>query len=318
MVARNDDYCMGFMHRLQVSVNTLLKQFRRLERDAELILVEWNPPPDRPRLQDVLSLPACLGAGSLRIIEVPSRIHRTLPNSELMPVFEFIGKNVGIRRARGEFVVATNADILLSGPLVRFMTSRRPSGDCFYRVDRYDVSAAIPLGLSPAKALSLCRRSYSRIATRRRFVAIADRRSRKLHELRSLVVPSRRPVCQRGEIVKSWRGLHSRASGDFLMMAQSAWSGIQGYYELPTHGHIDTYACGMSACSGIRQVVLGGEMRIYHQDHSRDEHAKRPPTDLATVSDSCQRMLAARQPEFANTKDWGLATHTLSECHTGK
>jgi hypothetical protein len=36
-----------------------------------------------------------------------------------------IAKNVGIRRARGRFVLATNVDILLDDALVRFLRDRR-------------------------------------------------------------------------------------------------------------------------------------------------------------------------------------------------
>jgi hypothetical protein len=43
-----------------------------------------------------------------RIITVPKKIHDYLPNRGGSPLHEFEGKNVGIRYARGEFVVCTN------------------------------------------------------------------------------------------------------------------------------------------------------------------------------------------------------------------
>lgn len=43
-----------------------------------------------------------------RIITVPDTIHDVLPNVGGAPLHEFEGKNVGIRFARGEFVVCTN------------------------------------------------------------------------------------------------------------------------------------------------------------------------------------------------------------------
>lgn len=43
-----------------------------------------------------------------RIITVPENIHQALPNIGNAPLHEFEGKNIGIRFARGEFVVCTN------------------------------------------------------------------------------------------------------------------------------------------------------------------------------------------------------------------
>ena len=42
------------------------------------------------------------------MITVPKEIHDILPNVGNSPLHEFEGKNVGIRFARGEFVVCTN------------------------------------------------------------------------------------------------------------------------------------------------------------------------------------------------------------------
>jgi hypothetical protein len=46
-----------------------------------------------------------------RIITVSSKIHNILPNKGNAPLHEFEGKNVGIRFARGEYVLCTNQGI---------------------------------------------------------------------------------------------------------------------------------------------------------------------------------------------------------------
>ena len=43
-----------------------------------------------------------------RIITVPRKIHETLRGEEGPDALEYEGKNVGIRFARGEFIVSTN------------------------------------------------------------------------------------------------------------------------------------------------------------------------------------------------------------------
>ena len=56
--ARNDDHGGNLLHRMQIFVSGPLEQSRRRQLKAELIVVEWNPPPDRPRLAGALAWPA--------------------------------------------------------------------------------------------------------------------------------------------------------------------------------------------------------------------------------------------------------------------
>ena len=55
MGARNDNHGGRFLHRIQVCVNALFTLSRKYELDVELIIVEWNPPLNRPSLAQALS-----------------------------------------------------------------------------------------------------------------------------------------------------------------------------------------------------------------------------------------------------------------------
>ena len=116
--ARNDDHGGNPLYRMQLFVNGLIAQCDRHRLPAELVLVEWNPPADRPRLAEVLEWPESEGWCDVRIVEVPHELHMRLEHADRLPLFQMIGKNVGIRRARGRFVLATNIDILFSDDLV--------------------------------------------------------------------------------------------------------------------------------------------------------------------------------------------------------
>ena len=71
--ARNDDHGGNLRGRMQAFASGFLEQCKRFGISAELILVEWNPPADRPRLKDALKWidSPC----AVRIIEVPSEVH---------------------------------------------------------------------------------------------------------------------------------------------------------------------------------------------------------------------------------------------------
>ena len=117
VTSRNDDHGGDPLTRLQAFVNSFDAQCRLKGLDAEVIIVEWNPPLDKPRLQTLVRWPeSCIC--DYRFVEVPPEIHNTLNGSDVLPLFQMIAKNVGIRRARGRFVLATNIDIIFSNELV--------------------------------------------------------------------------------------------------------------------------------------------------------------------------------------------------------
>jgi hypothetical protein len=164
--SRNDDHGGRLLPRMQLFVDGFIEQCKRHGLDAELILVEWNPPPERPRLTAALRWPSDPGPCRVRIIEVPPEVHRRFQFFDCLPLFQMIAKNVGIRRARGEFVLATNVDILFSDELMRFLASRRLDSDRMYRIDRHDVMPDVPLDASLDEQLAFCRSHLLRIHTR--------------------------------------------------------------------------------------------------------------------------------------------------------
>ena len=165
VTTRNDDHGGDPLKRLQVFVNCFDEQCRRTGLDAEVIIVEWNPPQDRPRIASLLELPpqpSCV----YRFLAVSPEIHATLRGGDVLPLFQMIAKNVGVRRARGRFVLATNIDIIFSTELVEFMASRQLDPDCLYRVDRHDVESNVRLDASLDEQLQYCASHHLRIHAR--------------------------------------------------------------------------------------------------------------------------------------------------------
>ena len=76
ITSRNDDHGGNMMQRRQVSFNGLFEQLERHQIKSEIILVEWNPPADKPRLKDIIKWPSGLKYCTVRIIEVPALIHQ--------------------------------------------------------------------------------------------------------------------------------------------------------------------------------------------------------------------------------------------------
>jgi len=109
-----------------------------------VIVVEWNPPPDRPTVSSLLRVPVPSFC-TYRFIEVPADLHQQLRYADVLPLFQMIAKNVGIRRAHGRFVLATNIDIIFSNELVEYLASGQLEAARLYRVDRHDIDADFPV-----------------------------------------------------------------------------------------------------------------------------------------------------------------------------
>jgi hypothetical protein len=173
VTARNDDHGGNPLGRMQAFVSGWIAQAKRHGIPSELILVEWNPPPDRPRLHQVLQWPDDFGPCRVRVIEVPAELHRRYAHAEALALYQMIAKNVGIRRARGQFVLATNIDILFSDELAAFFAARRLGDGRMYRIDRHDAMSDIPAGAPIDEQLEYCRSHLIRINRREGTFAVS-------------------------------------------------------------------------------------------------------------------------------------------------
>src|SRR5664280_188812 len=145
VAARNDDHGGNLLGRMQVFVDAWINQGKRHNLSSELIIVEWNPPAGRERLAQALRWPNDTGPCEVRIIALPPEVHARYRDAAALPMCQTIAKNAGIRRARGEFILATNIDTVFSDELVQFLASRRLERGRMYRIDRHDVMSGVPL-----------------------------------------------------------------------------------------------------------------------------------------------------------------------------
>jgi len=166
VTARNDDHGGNLLGRLQAFVNAWLSQTKRYGLSSELLVVDWNPPADRPPLVEALQWPAETGPCQVRFIQVPPENHETYENHKSLPLYQYIAKNVGIRRSRGKFILATNIDIIFSDELFRFLSKRQLLPGRMYRIDRWDVLPDVPVFGTAAEQLRYCERHLIRVWSR--------------------------------------------------------------------------------------------------------------------------------------------------------
>lgn len=303
--ARNDSYGGDFLNRMQTFLDSLLWGIDKYGLSAELVIVEWNPPADRLPLLEALDWSTDLQPDVVRIIEVPPGIHNSLANSSEMPFFEFVAKNAGIRRARGEFILVTNADIILSDELMCFLASEQLSPNEFYRVDRHDVACAIPPGISITDRVKFCRKNTSSV---QKLDGVVDTRESTFVQVGKRVITAAK-AARHGQLRRNRseaERLHTRASGDFFLMSREHWHGLRGYPELSTHSYIDGYICFMASSAGLHQRIVKKPACVFHQEHHRTEAQDRPWTDYAQYLEQGKAMLEQGYPTIFNGENWGL------------
>ncbi len=165
VAARNDDHGGNMLARMQAMLDSWIGQAEHHGLLSEIVVVEWNPPADRPRLKDLLRWAPQPEYCHVRFIEVPPQVHARFQNASI-PLHQMIAKNVGIRRAFGEFVLATNLDIIFSADLMRFLAERRLEKSVMYRIDRWDVARALPGYASLGELLKFCETHMLRVFAR--------------------------------------------------------------------------------------------------------------------------------------------------------
>ena len=307
ITARNDNYGGNLINRMSAMLTVLSYLTATQRRAAELVIVEYNPPAGMPLLNEELTYPVSAYL-TVRIIVVPERFHRTFANHSRIPLFEYIAKNIGIRRARGNFILSTNQDILFSEAMFLRLTHEAFDPNTFYRANRYDLacrqidlSPPVPAILEHARKSAYCKWT----ANGKKLIGLSPMTLFSLSK--DLLFNS---ILFFKGIHLSPPRLHEFAAGDFLLMHRDAWDDVRGYDEVPLSNYIDGYILYAAHCRGMQQRVL--EEPIYHMAHSYAKR-NRPSVDLETYRRNCEAMFQTGAIYKRNSPRWGAKGCSFSE-----
>jgi hypothetical protein len=326
---RDPAYGGGLLHRAQVFVNAFITFARRHALKCEIVFVEWNPVADAPRFRALLSLPKALGPVTVRFIDVPAVMHEQLPNAQQVPFMNTRARNVGVRRAHGDYILVTGADVVPNHSLMAFLANGLFSDRAFYRIDRRDLSHELPAAWPPAWQLAFCHCQdvtvhtyYGSIREHRKWHPIARRHARQRHEAvleeyrRHLEQPTYLgPIDAFGEdrLIIPADGLHRNGAGEFFLMHRDRWHDLRGYTELSTRGHGDSLLCWTAASAGLEQIILSPPARLFHQPHDRAAASSWPATDWRQWYARYLECRRTGEALITNTDDWGMRDEALPE-----
>lgn len=330
--ARNDGYTPNYAKRLEHALGVLVRQLDTHKVPSEVIVVEWNPPPDRPLLAEEIGSLGGAGHVTVRFIVVPPKHHEGPQGWQTRGMHVNNAANVGMRRARGRYVTPKALDTFYSERLVARLAQLNLDDGCVYRCDRLDARMEDESWLDLPDEELLAKLARNTV----------QRHERLTHSI-------------------DWkmRDLHTNACGDFLLMTAERWGEIRGYQKDPSVLCLDSDSIALHAAAahGASEIHWLDEC-IYKVVHG-NTHAQRTATvwkdwqlrldqhllgrkrrELAMslrvwldyprrrvrgleeiLAPSIERNFVAKAARYArndlsfvtNDADWGLANETLSE-----
>jgi hypothetical protein len=242
-----------------------------------------------------------------------------------------IAKNVGIRRARGRFVLSTNIDILFSDDCFKKFKEKKFEENHFYRTIRADV----PRRIMERKNFDEQQRFAEGNIIKRwgfsvdcyypnvypayyhKYPFLLKILDGLLHFTLTTLGGKQNPVL----------ALNAYACGDFTLMAKEDWLRIKGYYELEMFPlHVDYMGLIAAAAIGMKQVSFPYDACIYHIYHDSgwsSEYGepedliqlmyRRPSLDYGGVIQAGGQLLEKKRNFNLNDDNWGLGNEDLEE-----
>lgn len=137
LTGKNDNYAGFFDDRLILTMKYNFHLYKKFGIEAEFLLVEWSPDSHSQLLSEKLA--DVFSEEDFRAYVVREDIHdKIVGHRKWMTFLEFFAKNVGIQRAKHDFVLCSNADIFLTDDILIKLKNKQDD-NTVYRAERHDV-----------------------------------------------------------------------------------------------------------------------------------------------------------------------------------
>jgi hypothetical protein len=331
LTGRNDNYGGDFIKRLQDFFDWNCNLLEKHKIETEILFINWNPIENNSSILELIQFPTRSEYIHIRIITVSSEFHKAFVNPDIrrtVPIFEFIAKNAGIRRAKGNYILSLNADILIHPKIIENIAKKKLTSATFCRANRLDFKPCTKINstnqlFENAIYVSLkgFKYSFKKVApikfqylilyfinAIRLYWELLKRNNEKLSKLFGFSI-----TFDNAEYYA-----HCLNSGDFMLMHRDNWFKLKSY---PENTFVSTHTDALFtvfAYSQLKEFIFKDP--IFHQEHERrysskiikeDDELVKAYKNFQSIS---QDILKDKNPEkYFNADDWGLKAFELTE-----
>jgi hypothetical protein len=272
LTGRNDGYGGDFVDRFFRTLRFNHRQLTARGITYELVFVEWAPPSDMPLLiQRLLDDVPELNPELREWYVVDPQFQQALSLNPRLEYLEFLAKNVGVRRARGRFVLTSNCDVFFGRRVLEALEQQTVRRGVLYRAPRHDITLPEDCGDID-------------------FTLLED------------------PAILAGPAHSLKPPFMGSATGDFVLLDRDSFHRIRGFNEVYRVARIgiDRNLIVKALSSGIDVEDIGGP--VYHVNHEGSYRLN--PTAYAGREAEApwgDRRWHSGGVSYVNPPTWGLA-----------
>ncbi len=311
IAARNGEHDNSFLMRLRTVIRLRSAFVARHKLSCEFVIVQYNPPKSQALYENALT-DLATDAMPIRIITVPESFHARISNGRKGSFLEYVAKNIGIRRAHGEFILSSNLDIVYSDEMIARLTKSFEK-DTIYEAQCHDLNIReIADSIDPDIALKICQNHVDRVWTEYGLFYVSWsrwwKRFLRRPKLKNLfMAPFFNPI-------KKWLAgspsIKDVAPGHFTLAHRDVWNAVRGYDQQQLiDSYLDSYVIGMFACHGFKQVVL--PQPIYHIKHNINPSLAHQ--DNSKYMQDMNAMIKTGVPYTTYPENWGFPDEQFKE-----
>lgn len=312
VTSRNDNHGGNLNKRNQIFIDHLCYQTKKFQVPIELIIVEWNPPEDRPPLKDAFTYNYLNEFIDIKYVTVPRVIHyNNYSGKDILPLYQMIAKNVGARYAKANYLLFTNIDIIFPDEFYLWLKSNQLSENFIYRCVRIDISDNIYNIDKPNLFLDFAKNNQIFASAKEYNYDLINNKiiSHIIHD----------PI-----VTGIDKQLFTNACGDFQLLNKKHFLYLRGYPEFDSYSiHIDSLFEYQCYFLGLEEFEL--EFPIFHIQHGagwqlNDDNNKNTTkkfllNDIHSFSIydiyAYTNIMKSTQNFIFNDNDWGLNNYTL-------
>jgi len=304
-----------------------VEKYPVLQTALEVIIIDFNSDMSMPAIDEMpsVTIPNMDHMPVVRVLRVPGRMVQVI-NQKLGAAFkaeywEFYAKNIGVRRACGEYVLISNPDAFISSGLWGQLAQRPLNDTFYYRMGRMGTKQKMP-----PEALTWSSKKAEEFMFEHRDKAVAccskppvnyyvDNIADQAWFTTALQPPFLKTDYPPGQMLFD-------APGDFTMLSRTAWFTLRGYPEVPMPTQLDDFIIAAARSIGLSAATFNAPAALYHLTHDTNYGTYWTLTYkyFRQTWDPWMQQVwnsAVNQGKFMpyNKEDWGLGDIPLPEYH---